>query len=100
MKKRWIIMMALIVIISLIGVFTPETPGIWEPDEKMNIANVAWMITATIFVLMMTPGLSFFYGGGNGREEKYNIHHLAKFHRNGHYQCHLGSVRVQPGIWR
>lgn len=26
-------------------------------------ANVAWMITATIFVLMMTPGLSFFYGG-------------------------------------
>ena len=68
MKKRWIIMMALIVIISLIGVFTPETPGIWEPDEKMNAANVAWMITATIFVLMMTPGLSFFYGGMVGKK--------------------------------
>ena len=26
-------------------------------------ADVAWLITATIFVLMMTPGLSFFYGG-------------------------------------
>ena len=56
-------MMTLMVIISLIGVFTPETAGVWEPDEKMNTANVAWMITATIFVLMMTPGLSFFYGG-------------------------------------
>ena len=52
-------MMTLMVIISLIGVL-PETAGVWEPDEKMNTANVAWMITATIFVLMMTPGLSFF----------------------------------------
>jgi len=68
MKKRWIIMMTLMVIISLIGVFTPETAGVWEPDEKMNTANVAWMITATIFVLMMTPGLSFFYGGMVGKK--------------------------------
>lgn len=68
MKKRWIILMTLIVIISLIGVLTPETPGLWEPDENMNAANVAWMITATIFVLMMTPGLSFFYGGMVGKK--------------------------------
>ena len=61
-------MMSLMVIISLIGVFMPETADIWEPDEKMNTANVAWMITATIFVLMMTPGLSFFYGGMVGKK--------------------------------
>ncbi len=61
-------MMTLMVIISLIGVFTPETAGVWEPDEKMDTANVAWMITATIFVLMMTPGLSFFYGGMVGKK--------------------------------
>ena len=29
----------------------------------ISAADVAWLITATIFVLMMTPGLSFFYGG-------------------------------------
>ena len=29
----------------------------------MNYTDVAWILTATIFVLMMTPGLSFFYGG-------------------------------------
>lgn len=68
MKKRWIILMAIIVVISLLGVFLPETPGIWEPDANFNAANVAWMITATIFVLMMTPGLSFFYGGMVGKK--------------------------------
>lgn len=68
MEKRWIILMSIMVIISLIGVFMPETAGIWEPDEKMDAANVAWMITATIFVLMMTPGLSFFYGGMVGKK--------------------------------
>ena len=68
MKKRWIILMAIIVVISLLGVFLPETPGIWEPDENFNAANVAWMITATIFVLMMTPGLSYFYGGMVGKK--------------------------------
>jgi Amt family ammonium transporter len=68
MKKRWIILMAIIVVISLIGVFLPETPGIWESDANFNAANVAWMITATIFVLMMTPGLSYFYGGMVGKK--------------------------------
>ena len=63
MKKRWIILMSLMVIISIIGVFTPESADLWEPDAKVNYADVAWMITATIFVLMMTPGLSLFYGG-------------------------------------
>ena len=63
MKKRWIIMMTILVIFCLIGVFTPETAGIWEPDAKVNYTDVTWILTATIFVLMMTPGLSFFYGG-------------------------------------
>lgn len=64
MQKRWIIMMSILVIFSLTGLFIGETPpGLWIPDAKVNYADVAWMITATIFVLMMTPGLSFFYGG-------------------------------------
>lgn len=67
-KKRWIVMMGLLVLISIWGVLTPETPDLWLPDEYFNSANVAWMITATIFVLMMTPGLSFFYGGMVGRK--------------------------------
>src|SRR6187551_1356836 len=29
----------------------------------VNPGDVAWMLTATALVLLMTPGLSFFYGG-------------------------------------
>lgn len=55
-------MMAFMVIIALLGLFLPEGAD-WTPDPKINMGDVAWLITATIFVLMMTPGLSFFYGG-------------------------------------
>lgn len=69
-QKRWIIMMALMVVISLVGAFIPEDEGLWEfvETETCTTSNVAWMITATIFVLMMTPGLSFFYGGMVGKK--------------------------------
>lgn len=41
---------------------------IYEPyhpsaTEQFNSGDLAWMITATALVLIMTPGLSFFYGG-------------------------------------
>lgn len=63
MKKRWIILMAILMVISVMGLFAPEQPELWTVDSNVNNADVAWMITATIFVLMMTPGLSLFYGG-------------------------------------
>ena len=50
------------VLISIAGLFAPE-PSFECDFSKIDAADVAWMITATIFVLMMTPGLSFFYGG-------------------------------------
>ncbi|WP_165244995.1 ammonium transporter [Paludisphaera soli] len=31
--------------------------------DDINAGNVAWMLTASALVLLMTPGLSFFYGG-------------------------------------
>ncbi|MBP5456132.1 MAG: ammonium transporter [Paludibacteraceae bacterium] len=69
-KKRWFILTAFIAIISIIGIFIPEDQGLWDfvETEECTASNVAWMITATIFVLMMTPGLSFFYGGMVGKK--------------------------------
>lgn len=32
-------------------------------DAAINGADTAWMLTATALVLIMTPGLAFFYGG-------------------------------------
>ncbi len=63
-------MMTLMMVIALVGAFMPEEEGLWEfvETEECTSANVAWMITATIFVLMMTPGLSLFYGGMVGKK--------------------------------
>src|SRR5437870_12219087 len=30
---------------------------------KLDTGNTAWMIAATALVLLLTPGLAFFYGG-------------------------------------
>src|SRR5574344_1969744 len=62
MKKRWIIMMAILALFAVLGLVLPEGSS-WEEEEGLNYANIAWMITATILVLMMTPGVAFFYGG-------------------------------------
>lgn len=34
----------------------------------VNSGDTAWMLTSTAFVLIMTPGLAFFYGGMVGRK--------------------------------
>lgn len=67
-KRKWLVFMALTTILCIAGAFLPDTPDLWKPDAAIVPADVAWMITATIFVLMMTPGLSFFYGGMVGKK--------------------------------
>src|SRR3989442_15639446 len=52
----------LIVAASLAGVFYRSQPQT-VTGGPMNAGDVAWMLTATGLVLLMTPGLSFFYGG-------------------------------------
>jgi Amt family ammonium transporter len=41
--------------------FRPAPPGV--TGGPINSGDVAWMLTAAALVLLMTPGLSFFYGG-------------------------------------
>lgn len=44
--------------------FFPEKQELFSGiDENINYADTAWLITASILVLLMTPGVSFFYGG-------------------------------------
>jgi Amt family ammonium transporter len=52
----------LIVTASLAGAFVRSQPQA-VVGGPMNAGDVAWMLTATGLVLLMTPGLSFFYGG-------------------------------------
>src|ERR1041384_7978902 len=48
--------------VSVRGAFLrPQPPTV--TGGPINAGDVAWMLTATGLVLLMTPGLSFFYGG-------------------------------------
>ena len=65
-RRRWWVLFGLTALCSIAGLFTTTHSGDFSLSETLNgrdYANIAWMITATIFVLMMTPGLAFFYGG-------------------------------------
>lgn len=62
MKPRSFFPFAVLILISLIGVLFP-TEAATVTGGPLNAGDVAWMLTATGLVLLMTPGLSFFYGG-------------------------------------
>lgn len=65
-KRRWWVLFFLTAAASGLGLLTSGGAGSFSLPENISgrdYANIAWMITATIFVLMMTPGLAFFYGG-------------------------------------
>src|SRR5690348_7064962 len=52
----------LVAAVSVLGaVFKAQPQAI--TGGPVNSGDVAWMLTATGLVLLMTPGLSFFYGG-------------------------------------
>lgn len=59
----WLTVLLGLLVICAAGLFSPLDMRTFDLANDHLWANVAWMITATIFVLMMTPGLSFFYGG-------------------------------------
>ena len=60
--KKSIVFLVLLVAISLLAVFMPAVPG-QIVTEGINSGDVAWMLAATALVLLMTPGLAYFYGG-------------------------------------
>lgn len=64
MKTRWIIIFLFMLLVSIVGLFIQEDSSLYNAvDDKINYADTAWLITATVLVLLMTPGVSFFYGG-------------------------------------
>jgi ammonium transporter, Amt family len=58
----WWLILALLIVAAFLGVFIPS--GAVEQDYSNLVpGDTAWMLTATGLVLLMTPGLAFFYGG-------------------------------------
>lgn len=52
----------MLMLVALILVFAGSTAGVNHAAE-INGADTAWMLTSSALVLVMTPGLAFFYGG-------------------------------------
>ncbi|MGA9638830.1 ammonium transporter [Flavobacterium sp.] len=73
-EKRWVISFMIISLVCVTGAFWTEGS---EPRaiiaqfgtlDQIVPADVAWMLTSCCLVLIMTPGLSFFYGGMVGKK--------------------------------
>jgi len=62
-SRAWIIPFGILVVTALVGAFVRPAASAVAAGGPIVPGDVAWMITATAFVLLMTPGLSFFYGG-------------------------------------
>ncbi len=52
----------LLIAVSILALFIPAVPSTIVTDG-INSGDVAWMLAATALVLLMTPGLAYFYGG-------------------------------------
>ena len=57
----WFILLALVVA-AILGIIIPGSKSS-PADPALSAGDTAWMLTATAMVLLMTPGLAFFYGG-------------------------------------
>jgi Amt family ammonium transporter len=53
----------LLVVLALVALVPRGRPAAIPTGGAVNSGDVAWMLTASALVLLMTPGLSFFYGG-------------------------------------
>lgn len=62
MKPIFLIHLGLIFLCGLLATFLPEIPQA-KTGGPINSGDTAWLLTASGLVLLMTPGLSFFYGG-------------------------------------
>jgi len=62
MKGSNILPLALLVVISIVALLFPGVPT-QIVTEGINSGDTAWMLMATALVLIMTPGLAYFYGG-------------------------------------
>lgn len=66
-KKLSIIPFIVLAGVAILGLFFPSipnvTPEVAEALKAIDTGDTAWIIAAAAMVLLMTPGLAYFYGG-------------------------------------
>src|ERR1700748_2173697 len=61
MKK--IIPFGILILIVILALVYPSVETVNIKDSKIDSGDTAWLLVSTALVLIMTPGLAFFYGG-------------------------------------
>lgn len=61
MKKT--IPILLLLLLTLLGLLVPATEVSILDTLELDTGDTAWLLTSSALVLIMTPGLAFFYGG-------------------------------------
>jgi Amt family ammonium transporter len=62
LMKKAIVPFVLLIAVSVLALFIPAVPSTIV-TEGINSGDTAWMLAASALVLLMTPGLAYFYGG-------------------------------------
>ncbi len=60
--KKAVVPFALLIAVSVLALFFPAIPR-QIVTEGLVSGDIAWMLAAAALVLLMTPGLAYFYGG-------------------------------------
>ena len=68
MKGRAIVSFVLVACVCILGLFMPQSTVGLHSGDPINGADTAWVMVAAALVLIMTPGLGFFYGGMASRK--------------------------------
>src|SRR5438132_60135 len=63
MKRSTPVPFILLTLLAIAALVIKSPAAKVPTGEAINTGDVAWMLTASALVLLMTPGLSFFYGG-------------------------------------
>lgn len=62
-SKASLLPFTILIVLILLCLKFPSLPATIPSFPNISFADTAWMLTATALVLIMTPGLAFFYGG-------------------------------------
>ena len=53
----------LLILAVVLGLVYPSVHPVNDPKSTIDTGDTAWLLVATALVLLMTPGLAYFYGG-------------------------------------
>lgn len=62
-KKFAVVPFALLILLVVLSIIFPGSPTTTLHLHHINDGDTAWMLVASALVLIMTPGLAYFYGG-------------------------------------